>query len=344
MSLVRRPTARQAAVAATAAGALLNYVTPEGVRSATRAAFNYAKRSSKRRRTAKRRTAAKRLHFPMPYKKLRKTSTRCKVKKLCKFMNQQQATHVHRYRSTAQYTVSNGQQTVTGSVAEGTNARLEAAMATLRYFDPATNSLVVANPTSGTYQRDISVRIYRRVTMKNNTNAPVRVEIYSCLPKVDTSIEPVTAFVNGLADQGAPSTTSPLVRFKDSIQLKDLWNCKLVKKTTLQPSQTISATKWHKSFDYNFALIDVHALEYQKKYGGHYWAFVLNGVIVHDATTKTLVAQGRGDVDCQFDTAWTFTYDAGKDLHNISVFDASPAIGSDRYYLRPDGNFHNETT
>lgn len=258
-------------------------------------------------------------------KRRKRRSTKCKIKKLCKFMKQSMAVHSHRIRDTHSNSCGANANNFIGYQANGTITALEAAMANLRYFDPGTNALVTANPAGGTFQRDINVSIWRRMLVKNNYQIPVYVELYSCIPKVDGSSTPVSLYTSGLADQGDPTNTCVLLNFKDSIDLKNMWECKLLKRGVLKPGSSFIGTRYHKEFEYNFGVTDQHADLYQRRYGGHSWVIKLSGVLGHDPGAGTLVGGAAGQVDAEEHTIYTFKYDAGKDLHDITCVDNADA-------------------
>lgn len=271
--------------------------------------------------------------------KLRKTRRHCTLKRLCNFMNQSVATHKHRVRETASYASADKTVYISG---HGTTINdLQTACSNLRYFDSVNNTLVTHDASEGTYQRDIRLAITKFATFANNSSVPTRIEVYSCTPKEDTSIEPPTAFANGLIDQGNPSSVSPLVYIKDSIQLKSSWSCKRVIKKTLRPGAVVSCRWFKKQFSFNFALVDVHNFSYQKRYGGHYFMVRVCGPLGHDGTlTTTQIGLLGAGVDAKYDTHYTFSYDAGKDLHDISINDQSNTFtNGGEIRFDPSGSF-----
>lgn len=324
MSLV--PSRRRTAVvAAPASAALLSAAGRYIYNSLRNPPSNMGYAPPRRRSVKRRRTERKSFTVPrgVPYRKLRRKRTyKCKIKKLCKFMKQQQAIHIHRSRNVKRLTsVVKGANLDCNSTG-GTMSLHQAAMANLRFYDPNTNTLVTNDPTIGTYSRDMAISIFRSCMLKNNYVVPCMVEVYSCVPKADTSNDPVAFYNSGLADQGNPSNISPLVRFKDSIDLKNMWTCKLVKKKLLMAGQSLYCKNFAKQFDFNISTFDGHNLEYQRLQGGHCWVVRVSGTVGHDST---LVEVGvmQAAVDIIYDAEYRIQYDAGKDLHDISVADSS---------------------
>ena len=72
-------------------------------------------------------------------------------------------------------------------------------------FNPATpGTFTFADFTSGTQQKEVefaSTRTY--LSVRNNYNVPVKVWIYLCVPRVDTSTAPDDVMEAGLVDEGS---------------------------------------------------------------------------------------------------------------------------------------------
>lgn len=328
--------ARNYAIGAGVVGALANPALVQQAgrylfRSAYGAARQYNRTPSasqpmkRKRTTSKRRRTVRSSRAGTKYRKLKPTSTKCKVKKLCKFMNQTQADHEHRNRYTEVITTPENTSKVVGYTSQGTITALQSAMANLRFYDTTTDALVLRDPANGTYQRDITVAIFRKILITNNYQVPVYVHLYSCTPKVDQADNAANLFATGLVDQQNPLNTSVLINFKDSIDMKSLWNCKLIKKGLLKPGSTYVGSRFHKQFDYNFGVTDEHTLPYQKRYGGHNWVVRITGVLGHDIGGGTGVGSMSCGVDIAINTTYKFKYDAGKDLHDITVSDNADA-------------------
>lgn len=270
------------------------------------------KRKGIRRRTRKRRKS-RRVHCKP------KNALKCQVQKLMRFKRQQEATHIHRRRTFYAYKCNAGQSALYDNDEGGSLARHEAAMANLRYFDPATNTVGVHPPSGGTYQRDIRFSIFRKATFINNYQVPVKLRVYKCHPKDATNISATTAVTNGLTDQGNPTSTSLVVYPTDSKELTQLYKV-TSKNFLLQPGQIATVTDFQKEFSYDFALADTHNEAYQKNMGGFLFMWRIEGIVGHDTTLLEFNNLDAG-VDGQFDTVYRFVYDAGKDLHDVSVYD-----------------------
>lgn len=243
------------------------------------------------------------------------------VREIAKTLDQERATHVHRTRST--FELDSAVNAMTQNATTYSISALESAMANLRYFDSGTNALVTAAPTSGTYERDIIVdRIVYSIHARNNYQVPCKLTLYAVRPKFDTTVSPQTFFTNGLTDQGNPTATSPLVYLTDSVQFNESYKIVGSKSIILDPGQECSMTHVIKKFNYDFALADAHNDDFQVRYNGFAWIERLEGVLGHDSTADE---QGFMQASCDFalEVKYVFDYDAGKDLHDISISDSA---------------------
>lgn len=273
----------------------------------------------------------------MPYKRIKRRRTyKCKVKKLCKFMKQQQAVHLHRRRESRNLIAAEKQTNLFCWNTGGNMTEIQVAMASLRFYDPSTNALVTNDLSSGTYARDVSISIARKIMLRNNYHIDVYVQVWSCTPKESTNVDALQCYNSGLVDQGNPSNQSPLIQFKDSLDLKNLWTCKLMKKGTLKPGESFMAKSFAKQFEFNISTFDEQTEQYQKSQGGHCWVVRIVGAVAHDTVTFSKVGVARSAIDVLVDAETRITYDAGKDLHDISVVDNSdPLLNAGRVSHQP---------
>lgn len=294
---------------------------------ARRYATDYAKRYFKKARTTRRTRTRQRMRR---YKgRLTKKRIKKKLRSICQFMKQQEAVHIRRQRRCGILTCGVNEAKYLERADGGTKVEVETAMAALRFYDAGTNTLVTNNAAAGVYQRDIKVSIYRKAVLKNNYRVPVYLEVYSCTPKDSTNTGVDSAFGDGIIDQGNPSTLSPLVKFSDSLTLKALWNVKKLVGKTLMPGSTVSAVAVTKMFKYDIAVNDTHPIVYTKGQGGHNFMFRIVGDIGHNNGLADEVSKMRGGVDWDIDVVYKFLYDAGKDLHDISIDDSCPIAFTD---------------
>jgi hypothetical protein len=246
-----------------------------------------------------------------------------KVARLTKFMNQQRAVHTHRQRVTAKYACGTKVASVSSTDIGGKISDIETAMANLRYYDPGTNTLITADAASGTYNRDISVSIYRKFVLKNNYLVPVNLQVFSCIPRDTTNVGPLSLYNSGMQDQGNPGTTSALCYVSDCEDLKHVYNVKALINRVVMPGGTATCRVSTPMFSYTIATNDAHNNSYQKAQGGHVFLIRVTGTLGHDTVVTAEQGLVTAGVDAMLDVTYKFNYDAGKDLNDVSVNDAS---------------------
>lgn len=211
-----------------------------------------------------------------------------------------------------------------GAITGHNTAALETVLAQLRYYNPSSPAtLVTADGTTGTFMKDFTFdKTYIKFLARNNYQSPVKVKLYVCTVKDDTSIDPVVAYGNGLADIGAPSSTSTLVYLTDSPQFNDLWKIHSSESATLQPGEEMKITYSPDKFQYDPSLVDSHTQSFQTRYKGCCIVVRIEGVIGHDTT---LDQQGslQGGIDWQMDRTYVVKYSAGADIEYLVVNDQS---------------------
>lgn len=244
-----------------------------------------------------------------------------KVREIAKVLENNTATSTFRKRDAFKREAAVNAMSMDSFTVNSTTI-LETSMANLRYYDAATNALVTADPSVGTFQRDITVKeVYAMINCRNNYQVPCKMTIYAMVPKKDTGVTPATFFTAGLADQGNPTATSPLVHLTDSEILKENWKIAKSVSKQLNPGQELSCSWSHGKFEYDFSNVDTHALAFQKIYGGMVFLTRLEGVIGHDSVVTTEQGYLPVACDCEVHTKWVFEYDAGKDLQDIFIDD-----------------------
>jgi hypothetical protein len=238
-------------------------------------------------------------------------------------MNQQTATHTHRQRVTARYAVGTKVAAVSETATGGTIADIETAMANLRFYDASTNTLVTVSAATGTYNRDISVSIYRKFIFKNNYLVPCKVQVFSCIPRDTSNISPLNLFNNGMGDQGNSDVTNALTYITDCEDLKAVFNVKALVNRVIMPGQTAMCRVATAPFKYTIATNDTHSAPYQRHQGGHVFLIRVTGTLGHDTVVTSEQGLVTAGVDAMLDVTYKFKYDAGKDLNDYSVNDAS---------------------
>lgn len=259
-------------------------------------------------------------------KRTKKKSLKKTVREIQKEIKSEQANLIYRSCVTGRVLSSVNQSTVSSVNSVGCT-ELEAVLGQLRFFDSATpGTLIQASGATGTYMREYHFKnISSSIKLVNNYQVPVEVQMFVCSPKEDTSIPPATAFTNGLADVGNPSSTSRLVFVTDSSEFNHLWSIKLSKKARLEPGQSLNSIYSIKDCFYDPSVFDSHALEYQRKFKNYSIMIRVSGVLGHDTS---LDQQGhlQAGIDYSIKTTYNVEYDAGIDLKFIVVNDLSDSF------------------
>lgn len=307
------PTRREAAAAAVA-GAITGALGKKAVQ-AMRGMTNPVvkdKRKRKRRRTVYRKKGGVRRQT----KKLAK-----QVRDLSKKVNNGQGILTYYARDAAAVIATANTQSYSTVASVGVG-QLETALAELRFFNPsAPGTLIQGSGASGTYSRKYMFDVYGKLHVRNNYQVPCIVTIYTCVVKDDTSITPTVAFTQGLVDVGNPSNTSQLLYLTHSPQFNQLWKIASTKRLILQAGQELDMTHSTGKFQYDPALTDSHADDFQAKNKAFAFVVRVDGVLAHDSSAAQY-GFSAGGVDCVWTFKYTIRYEAGVDISYIVVADA----------------------
>lgn len=255
------------------------------------------------------------------YRKPKTKSLKAKVQKLEHKVNADLAKHT--FKKSISFTKDCSYSVAATSSTHGYwMGELEGALASLRYYDPGTNALVTNSGVSGSFSNTIYIAsVWTKCIMRNNYKVPVDITCYVVVPKKDTSINPETAYQQGLLDQKGPSNTSTLMYPTDSEQFNDLYTIKKKVHKILEPGKQCSISYSVGGFYYDPADYDAHALNYQKKYGSHLYLFRLQGVMSHDSVVTNEIGLCQSQVDCAVERKTVIQYDAGKKLNDFTLDD-----------------------
>lgn len=247
-----------------------------------------------------------------------------RVASLSKSVKSDQAYHTHKWVNTYSQTSSVGQC----SHVEYTMpvSSIETLIANLRYYNPSVpGTLTTANPSTGTYSRQVHVKnINHSIELFNNYQVPAFVRAYLVKPKGDTGIAPLTYYANGITDQvitGGNATTERLY-LTDINVFKEQFSCKLLKAKYMPPGSYMSVSYNTGEFDYDPALYDEHTLAYQAKYKNHAIIIRIQGFVGHDSVVTTEHNMLACGVDVQQSFVAKIVYDAGVNLDDIYVTDS----------------------
>lgn len=253
-----------------------------------------------------------------------KTSLRKQIKEVKRLAESDMGTLIYRDFEASQVKSAANQQSADVRVGISTSEIVEA-IAQLRYYDPtAPTSLVVADFDSGSYQKEVLFnKAYSKVTCINNYQVPAKVAIYTCCPKADTSINPSTAWSNGLSDMCNGTINSVNVYPSDSTQFNDLWRIVKTTKRILKPGGYMSQSYSVKDFQYDPSLVDSHTFAFQKKFKAFVFLIVVEGIVGHDSAVTTEQGNLAGGVDTQLDRTFEIKYSAGADIKYVYVTEAN---------------------
>ncbi len=247
-----------------------------------------------------------------------------RVTKIQRQLNTDMSTHTFRQIITDTVRCVLNQNTVSNFPVHKADT-IQTALAGLRYYDPANPAtLVTASGATGTFSRQfLFSQCHVSMECKNNYQVPVHVKIYMCEPRSDTSLTPVTTFVNGMADQNNPTITKPNIYPTDSDQLKALWNTK-VKTVKLYPGKSTTFSHNVGAFDFDPSDFDSHQLQFQRSFKGVSFMVRVLGDVCHDGTDELEQALSPAGVDTIQSLKYVIKYDSGT---NLNDFTASNTLG-----------------
>lgn len=296
-----------------------------------------AKRRRFRRRYYKRKLAIRKKYDPA----IRALSNMLnkRVGSLSRQVNQSLATHTGFLKSTFRL-ASSVKRTTNQTYTPWGFTNMVASLGNLRFYNPATNALVTNNADSGTYNREFLFKnVYSSITLRANYHMPVEGYIYVVVPKDDTDNSPSAAVTAGATDQALGPLTSKETQLDLFPTHMDHFNrfWKIVKraKVNIKAGGTMTvAYSPNRSFIYDPANADAHALEYQSKYHAHAYYVRIRGPIAHDsANFATEIGVPPVSVDVELNTKYVIRYEAGKNLDDKYYSDGSTAAFTNQPFV-----------
>lgn len=199
-------------------------------------------------------------------------------------------------------------------------SNMNSVLSNLKFLNPSTGALVTTSGATGSYQRNVLFKhVTSSVEFRNNYQSDVRIKVYLCTTKDDTSIDPETAWSDGYADGGNASAVTDLNQYPtDYDVVTDLWNMKLAIDTVLSPGRSVSTKHFIKNIEFDPATYDSHNLTYQKEYKSFGFLLVLEGTIAHDTST-TEVGLLQTGVDIIWKRTNVVSYNAGVNIKYIHL-------------------------
>lgn len=244
------------------------------------------------------------------------------IRELKRLSEADMGSHTHRRRTTGALVSAVDQKVITSGEMQNLTI-LEGVISQLRYYDPtAPTNLVTGNGTTGSYQKEFLFKSsHHAITLRNNYQVGCHIRLYLVSSKVDTSIAANNAFTAGLADVGAPASTSPLVFVSDSQQFKDLYKIVKSKMVYLKPGSSVTLSYNIKPFQYDPSLSDSHSLTYQKRFHDLQFMVDLLGAVGHDITNSSEQTNIQAGVDWEVRSTWVVKYSAGASIEYLYVDD-----------------------
>lgn len=310
-----------------AAGAAVSY---QAVRSALGQFFGGSRQKGYQKYKASYRRKYGGGKAPLKKKNFKKKKTglskvKSQLKTVSRKVNANLSTHTYRLRNVNRHIATANQQD-TSINNMSTASTLDNSVAALRFFNPSVpGTLITADLGASTYAQGITIKkIFSQVVARNNYNVPLNLRMYICVPKVDTSISPTSAWSNGLTDQNNPSIYYPNVYPTDSKQFNELWSIDSSKKVLLNPGQQcVMSFSSARPFSYDPSLEDNHGFTYMKDWYPAVCLTQIHGVIAHDSALDEQGSIGCG-IDVVVDTTIKIEYNAGgPPLDDITVSNAS---------------------
>lgn len=217
------------------------------------------------------------------------------------------------YRLSATQSVLTTANTATyGSFAMNQASNFEAALAQLKYYDPAVpGTLVTADGASGSYERHFRMKGYMSLEMKNNYQIPVLVKVYTYQCAADTSYSPTGWLDNILPDSSNSTKASPLIYPTDGKDMGDLYKLLGCKTFSMQPGDKRFVSTSQGEISYDPSEYDNHPFENQADFKTTYFIVRVTGAIAHDKTTTTNVGLAAGGIDIIQKTVYRIKYNAG---------------------------------
>jgi hypothetical protein len=195
----------------------------------------------------------------------------------------------------------------------------------LPVFDESTGTFDNVDFTSISDKQEVLFqKNFSKIMLKNNYEAPVEVHLYLVVPRLDTSITPVNAYANGLANVGIASAqdSTEMCYLSDSNQFRSLYRILKKKNRTLGPGQTMELSHDFGKFAYDQSLIDNHSLDYQWKFRCHAYMIRVEGALAHNNSGSTLeYTRLPSGVDYEIFRKHVVLYEAGMDKETLEIVD-----------------------
>lgn len=215
-------------------------------------------------------------------------------------------------------------------------------LSTLEYLDTSTPGALATVPgNSGTFSKKFCFERYRdKHQIRNNGIRPVRVTVYMCRVKADTTTSPANAWSQGIADvyqdPATMNNTHCLSYPTDSDVFTDQWKIHRKVSFVLQPGRQRTLAFALPRFVYDPAIADSHTDVYQKAFGGAAWLYVVEGLPTHDSTAPALISSNAGEIDILAERVVRVTYDAGANIKRYRLVDNQGTVTTQQTANKPE--------
>lgn len=202
----------------------------------------------------------------------------------------------------------------------------------LPYFNPAVEETrTTVDFNAGTYAKKIWFSsLDSSCYAKNNYNVPVTIQIFLCIPKIDTNTTILNAFLNGVTDVAKPGdtygATTPMLRLTDSPIFNNIWRVVKKKSKTVLPGGGVYLSHTAGGFWYSPQITDNNSNVYQKSLGAHAYHVVIQAALSHDSVVTTQVGYDIAAVDLLKKRSACVKYDGGGvEMKTIEIIDGTDA-------------------
>lgn len=239
------------------------------------------------------------------------------VKDLRREQNASLGTMIYRNNGTASVTCTkNAQDNIEINYCSSVN--IEAALANLRYYDPATpGTLTTADFTSGTYSKKVLIKYaMQEVKIANNYQSRAHVKVYAFSFKDDTSNNANGLWTAGGADNASGTITPGTLNQSptDYTLFNQMIRTKVLFDGVLQPGSYKSFKQSNKDIEYDPSFKDTETATYSPRYKSGGILVIVKGTICHDSANAAVNGTSAAGVDVEYKQTMKILYQAGVNI------------------------------
>lgn len=255
------------------------------------------------------------------------SNMRRKIKKMAEYDDATTGTMTYRSNSTLRMGGVINTQGVYFTTAN-TPAQIETVLAQCKYFNPSVpGTLIVGNPSGGTYQRNILVEsVTLKLRYRNNYIVPCRLVVYKSDVRDDTSHSPVSAWTSGLVDGTNLTAITDLNQYPTDYNLvNDLWKLKKICDVVMQPGQERVLTYNSKAYEYDPSVYDSHNFAYQKSNRAGGLLSIVRGCVAREIALPDNIGRAGCGLSVEISNIYKIKYSAGINItytHVLNTYNA----------------------